>query len=103
MEAPNLKKLIEYITSDNVMVLRTLVEDMLKQRRKVVTTFVDYSAAFDSVSHKFLDVVLADAGDSTKSCVIFREIYLRDDESHRYRRKVRATVTVPISPWSCTG
>ena len=60
---------------DNVMTLRTLVEDMLEQGQRMVATFVDYSAAFDTVSHKFLDLALADAGASPKSRAIFRAIY----------------------------
>ena len=57
------------------MTLRTLVEDMLEQGERLVATFVDYSAAFDTVSHKFLDLALADAGASHKSRAIFRAIY----------------------------
>ena len=57
------------------MMLRTLIEDILEQGRQVVATFVDYSAAFDSVSHKFIDTALADAGASPKSRAIFRAIY----------------------------
>ena len=60
---------------DNVMVLRTLIEDMLEKGEQLVATFVDYSAAFDSVSHKFIDLALADAGASAKSRAMFRAIY----------------------------
>ena len=60
---------------DNVMMLRTLIEDVLEQGEQVVATFVDYSAAFDSISHKFIDIALADAGASAKSRAIFRTIY----------------------------
>ena len=38
-------------------------------------TFIDYSAAFDSVSHKFLDRSLAKAGASRKTRAMFRTIY----------------------------
>ena len=57
------------------MMLRTLIEDMLEQGERLVATFVDYSAAFDSVSHKFIDTALSDAGASAKSRAIFRAIY----------------------------
>ena len=43
--------------------------------KKCVIAFIDYSAAFDSVSHKFMDVTLAAAGASRKSRAIFRAIY----------------------------
>ena len=38
-------------------------------------TFIDYSAAFDTISHKFMDETLANAGASRKSRAIFRAIY----------------------------
>ena len=36
-----------------------------------VLTFLDYRAAFDSVSHKFLDEALGEAGCSHKTKAIF--------------------------------
>ena len=60
---------------DNVLMLRTLVDDMLEQGHRLVVTFVDYSATFDSVSHKFIDTVLTDTVTSVKSLTIFRAIY----------------------------
>lgn len=38
-------------------------------------TFIDYSAAFDSIGHKFLDESLAAAGASRKTRAMFRAIY----------------------------
>ena len=38
-------------------------------------TFVDYSAAFDTVSHKFIDKALAEAGATQKTRAMFRAIY----------------------------
>ena len=38
-------------------------------------SFIDYSAAFDSVSHKFIDKALKAAGASHKSRALFRAIY----------------------------
>ena len=40
-----------------------------------MVTFIDYTAAFDSISHKFLDKTLAAADASNKSRAIFRAIY----------------------------
>ena len=60
---------------DNVMTLRTVYEDMIEKGEKLFVTFIDYSAAFDSVSHKFLDEALKEAGASDKSRAIFRSIY----------------------------
>ena len=60
---------------DNVLILRTLVEQAMREGRKLTLTFIDYSAAFDSVSHKFIDEALAEAGAKPKTHAIFRAIY----------------------------
>ena len=60
---------------DNILTLRTLLEDVLEQGEQVVATFIDYSAAFDSVSHRFLDEALKKAGASNKSRTMFRAMY----------------------------
>ena len=41
----------------------------------MVLTFIDYSAAFDSVGHKFLDFALGQAKADPKTRAIFRAIY----------------------------
>ena len=41
----------------------------------VVVTYIDFAAAFDSVSHKFLDEALARAGAKRKTRALLREIY----------------------------
>ena len=60
---------------NNIMILRTIYEDTLEQGKEVCATFIDYSAAFDSVSHKFLDKTLLDTGASIKTRRMFRAIY----------------------------
>ena len=57
------------------MIMRTIFEDALEQGKELCATFIDYSAAFDSVSHKFIDATLADAGASVKTRRMFRAIY----------------------------
>lgn len=57
------------------MILRTIYEDVLAQGKELCATFIDYSAAFDSVSHKFLDATLQEAGASVKTRRMFRAIY----------------------------
>ena len=47
-----------------------------EEEKEYVLTFLDYRAAFDSVSHKFLDEALREAGCSNKTRAIFRGIYL---------------------------
>ena len=43
---------------DNVLILHTLVDKILQEGKPLVFTFIDYSSAFDSVAHKFLDKTL---------------------------------------------
>ena len=41
----------------------------------IAITFIDYSSAFDTVSHKFLDEALARAGAPIKVRAMFRAVY----------------------------
>ena len=41
----------------------------------LVSAFIDYVAAFDSVSHHFLDEAMSVAGGSDKCRMVFRAIY----------------------------
>jgi hypothetical protein len=58
-----------------VLTLRAIYDWALAQRKDLHVTFIDYSAAFDSVGHKFLDKALQRAGASNKTRAIFRAIY----------------------------
>ena len=62
-------------TRDNVAILRLLIDSVLEIGSSCVLTFVDFAAAFDTVSHKLLDEALAEAGASDKSRALFRAIY----------------------------
>ena len=46
---------------DNVLILKTIIEEVVKAGKEAVVSFIDYTAAFDSVSHRFLDESLAEA------------------------------------------
>ena len=72
---------------DNVMILRTLVDRMLREDKPLVLTFIDYAAAFDTLGHKFLDATLGDAKAEPKTRAIFRAIY----GSATARTKVQGT------------
>jgi hypothetical protein len=48
-------------------------------------TFIDFVSAFDTVSHKFLDVALSEAGASEKARGVFRSIYSAATASVRVR------------------
>ena len=60
---------------DNNTILRTICEKMLMLGKKIAVTFIDYTAAFDTVSHLFIDEALAKAKVSTKVRAMFRAIY----------------------------
>jgi hypothetical protein len=57
------------------MILRTLCDHVLRLGKQIAATFIDYSAAFDSISHKFLDEALAEAGVSNKMRAMSRDVY----------------------------
>ena len=48
------------------MALRTICEAAMELGEELTLTFIDYSASFDSVSHKFIDRALKEAGASNK-------------------------------------
>ena len=60
---------------DNVMILRTVFNKMLQEGKELAVTFIDYSAAFDSVSHKFIDLALGEAGAKPRTRALFRAVY----------------------------
>ena len=62
-------------TRDNIFVLAELFDFVVQSGSMSVTTFIDFVAAFDSVSHHFLDESLGEAGASAKSRAVFRAIY----------------------------
>ena len=60
---------------DKILLLRLLFDDAIAQDKELAVLFIDYSAAFDSISHKFLDKSLKAAGATRKTRAIFRAIY----------------------------
>ena len=60
---------------DNILLLRMLYEQVIANDDKLFVTYIDYSVAFDTVSHKFLDKNLSATGASRKTRTIFRAIY----------------------------
>ena len=57
---------------DNILVLRSLIDDVLEQGKDLCATFIDYSAAFDSVIQKYIDRSLYEANASIKTRRMFR-------------------------------
>ena len=62
-------------TRDNVCILKWTIKMLLRESRKAVVTFIDYSAAFDTESHIFLDEALSKAGASVKVRRIIQNIF----------------------------
>ena len=61
---------------DNTLLVRVLYDQVMRQDRRCVVTFIDYFAVFDFVSHEFMNATLIIAGVSRKNRVIFRVIYV---------------------------
>jgi hypothetical protein len=51
------------------------MDEMIERGQNMVTVFIHYVAAFDSVSHKFIDDALCRAKASRKSRAMFRAMY----------------------------
>ena len=49
-------------TRDNILLLARIIDNTLARGEEGVAVFLDYEAAFDSVSHLFLDEALGAAG-----------------------------------------
>ena len=62
---------------DNIYILGEIIDEVIRSNGSAVSVFIDYIAAFDSVSHHFLDMALGEAGASDKSRAIFRAIYTK--------------------------
>ena len=60
---------------DNITILRTLCEHFMILGECLAVTFIDYAAAFDSLSHKYIDRVLAEAHVPNKERAMFRATY----------------------------
>ena len=53
-------------TRDNISILKWTIKIVLREGREAVIAFIDYTAAFDSESHLFLDEALSSAWVSIK-------------------------------------
>ena len=60
---------------DNILLLSRIITNTLERGEEGVVVFLDYKAAFDSVSHLFLDESLGVAGASDKTRAMFRAVY----------------------------
>ena len=58
-----------------LFVLQQIVQNVVRNAQEAYVAFIDFTAAFDSVSHKFLDQCLKQMEASDSSRVTFRAIY----------------------------
>ena len=59
----------------------------MAEDKRIAMTYIDYSTAFDDVSHKYMDKALKDVGTSPKTRSMFRAVY-----------RVANTVTKVVGP-----
>ena len=62
-------------TQNNVYVLAETINTVVELHNQCTISFIDFAAAFDSVSQIFLDQALEEAGASHKSRAIFGSLY----------------------------
>ena len=55
--------------------MKTIIKEVVRAGQEAVVTFIDYTAAFDSISHRFLDESLAEANVQPKVRRMIRAIY----------------------------
>ena len=71
---------------DNILLLSRIITNTLERGEEGVVVFLDYKAAFDSVSHLFLDESLGVAGASDKTRAMFRAVYGKANAVVRVRK-----------------
>ena len=62
-------------TRDNICILKWAIKMILREMQEAVITYIDYTAAFDTESHLFLDEALSAAGVSVKIRRMIQAIY----------------------------
>ena len=62
-------------TRDNVYILKWTVNMILREDKEAVITFIDYKAAFDTESQRYLDNALSSAGVSVKVRRLIQSIF----------------------------
>ena len=81
---------------DNVCALKWFISMILREGRQAIITFIDYTAAFDSESHLFLDEALAEAGVSGKVRRVVRAIFVAATGAVRVRQADGSVVTSAV-------
>ena len=69
----------DHRTTDHVFIMRTLIQNAKKSRKKLYCCFVDFKKAFDSVPRTRLWEVLSDIGISGEILSCLQSIYAQDE------------------------
>ena len=77
---------------DNVLLLRLLMDAVLRAGKQAVVTFIDYRADFDTISHRFLDESLTAVGVQPKISRIVKAIYAKATGMVRLRLTIAETM-----------
>ena len=85
-------------TVDNIFALSRLIQLVIEADEKMLAVFIDFTAAFDSVAHKWLDEAMGKAGASDKSRAVFRAIYAKAIGAVRVRKASGEHVTSESFP-----
>ena len=64
-----------------------IYDQIIRGNKKCVITYIDFEAAFDSISHKFLYEALKNAKASRKTRALFRAIYAAAQGAARVQGK----------------
>ena len=70
---------------DNIHILNTLFDHVLTEGKHITVTCIDYSTAFGSVSHKFIDQTLKEAGARPETRTDGISCYKHSNKNHRTR------------------
>ena len=72
---------------DKVLILKLIIDEIVKADQEATVVFIDYTAAFDSVSHRFLDESLAEANLQAKERSMVRAMYSSANGAVRIRQQ----------------
>ena len=76
---------------DNVFILKQLISELVRANEEAMLGFIDYTAAFDSLSHRFLDESLAEAMVPPKTRRLIAAIYANATGSVRIQQSGEQT------------
>ena len=64
-----------YSTTDNIFVLKTIIDIYLQKKKRLYCAFIDYKKAFDLIDRSFLWLKMLKMGLRGKLCTVIKNIY----------------------------